>query len=69
MTLKEEIMQLKTYEEFDANREKYNDEEFSKLWKSDREFREHLFRLYPTGCCMDSEVYKPGQLWRKSFDQ
>lgn len=69
MTLKEEIMQLKTYEEFDANREKYNDEEFSKLWKSDREFREHLFSLYPTGCCMDSEVYKPGQLWRKSFEQ
>lgn len=52
MTQKERLLQMKTYEEFDKNRESF------KGLKPDREIIEHLSKITPKSSNPSEELYK-----------
>ncbi len=59
MTLKEEIMNIKTYEEYDSKREKYRKSpEYRELERTDPEVREHVSGLFPEVEIYEGELYK-----------
>jgi len=59
MTLKEEVMNIKTYEEFDSRREEYkSNPEFRELERNDPEVRRHLIDLIPDVPLYEGELYR-----------
>lgn len=52
MTAKEKLLQMKTYKEFDENRE------FFKDLKPDKEIIEHLSKITPKSSNPQEELYK-----------
>lgn len=61
MTPKEQLLQMKTYQEFDVNRELFKD------LKPDKEIIEHLSKITPKSPNPQEELYKNPPNSKKSL--
>jgi hypothetical protein len=59
VTLKEEIMSIKTYEEYDSRREAYRkDPQYRELERTDPDVQRHVSGLFPKVDKYDGELYR-----------